>query len=744
MFYYRFQYSGIIRILPDEKIEDQFTIEYDQKSFVFKTAYRSHLLCQLYECMYRKNALQLKFIGPFDNVQRVRKNNGSIMCRLTVAAYGIVECNNYDSVIQEYKFINISKYGIDSKSGGFFIEVEGRMKIFSADKEDCLALLVGCREQVKALALDKNTSVHFIENANLNDMIASRALKYTSTGNAVMVFDVSKVTRRSVRPVPRQMHISEEYIVEKDSSGFQNISYQHVRSIYALVRSWVSPRDFTIEYNNGTSRTYACAVRDTLLATLLDICHAIGNVKVIITGEISDCLRLMPRHADENYHSSIKDAFFGASSIESFLLTRIINTFNSSRSTLIDSSAVELACRELNANVPCPGVAPNTEINQVKGSLSCVLRTLSAEVLAAIQNEMLDNSRLIVTLLQTLYRIIPCVHGYKCFLEVKEVDTRLLLLQIIKLQKDFVNYWTLEVLSVLCRCPLLPRGMQQEFVNKHTLLTEKMLRCLIDLMSNRVDEEEEEESNDGNDNGSNNGDGGETDSVTDRIDQHLNFVDKHVLGNNKRRESGKQQQYHQHNAPSSSYNLTNGNSPPRSPHAPPFRSPSRLNSARCQTKEEEETVFFPNSLVIVSAAALLESVVSSKRDTSSPELLTSLLDLLGERSEVLIHMLRSSSFLIMENAAILMFVLLKNRGGNASILKELALSECLTLKHFYLAVYSPSATQRFISRFLANTWMSGSAENNPGKALLIRMIPLGKCAIYVGEDEVYMKMYVKV
>ena len=86
----------------------------------------------------------------------------------------------------------------------------------------------------------------------------------------------------------------------------------------------------------------------------------------------------------------------------------------------------------------------------------------------------------------------------------------------------------------------------------------------------------------------------------------------------------------------------------------------------------------------------MESIVSSKRDTSSPELLHKFLDLLSERSEVLIHMLRSSSFLIMENAAILMFILLKNRNASAANLKELALSECLALKHFYHAVFSAS------------------------------------------------------
>jgi hypothetical protein len=99
--------------------------------------------------------------------------------------------------------------------------------------------------------------------------------------------------------------------------------------------------------------------------------------------------------------------------------------------------------------------------------------------------------------------------------------------------------------------------------------------------------------------------------------------------------------------------------------------------------------------------------------------------MLKKRCEALINMLRSSSFLIMENAAILMFVLLKNRPSVAPHLKEMALSEGLTIKHFYYACFSPSSSQRFISRFLVATWMSGNVRDSPGKKLLCRMLPTG-------------------
>jgi hypothetical protein len=146
---------------------------------------------------------------------------------------------------------------------------------------------------------------------------------------------------------------------------------------------------------------------------------------------------------------------------------------------------------KLNANVPCPGVTANSDQSSVKAAMTGVLRCINDLLINMVQGDRVDNSRTISLMLQTLYRLIPCVHGYKGFVEVKEVDTRMLLLQLIKLESDFVNYWTLEVLMVLCRCPLNPRNNQQEFVNKHTLLTDHLLKLLIEMMSSRIDIPEE-------------------------------------------------------------------------------------------------------------------------------------------------------------------------------------------------------------------------------------------------------------
>ena len=98
--------------------------------------------------------------------------------------------------------------------------------------------------------------------------------------------------------------------------------------------------------------------------------------------------------------------------------------------------------------------------------------------------------------------------------------------------------------------------------------------------------------------------------------------------------------------------------------------------------------------------------------------------MLCEKYDVIVNMLRSTSFLIMENAAVLLHVLIKNRVHIAILLQESALSECLALKHLYNAMYSPSSAQRFISRFLVSNWLSGD-EASDGKMLLRRILPSG-------------------
>ena len=157
----------------------------------------------------------------------------------------------------------------------------------------------------------------------------------------------------------------------------------------------------------------------------------------------------------------------------------------------MDVNNLVACCREMNANVPFPGISMTSDLLQIKVCLSGILIALNELLATAYKNIRFANLRGMTVFLQTLCKIIPCAGGYKSFVEIEEIDTRILLLHLIRFDDDFINYWALEVLSALCICPFSPRNTQQEFVNKHALLTDSMLHNLVELMSTRIDSDED-------------------------------------------------------------------------------------------------------------------------------------------------------------------------------------------------------------------------------------------------------------
>eukprot|EP01041_Mallomonas_annulata_P012824 gene12824-27043_t len=291
----KFSYEDIVQIVTDEKVADQFTMVVDkQGSFMYKTSHRSQLLCQLFECCTKATS-KFRSYGPF-RVIRLRKSGIQADAMLTAAPYAIVELDLSCRILQEYRYVNITKVGIDSQNKSLFFESSGRIKIFSVEYLD--QFITGLKQQLLQLGL---TWIPFLNGQKVTEVIEKRFQMYASVGSSVACFDVYKPSRRYNRQFPRQLHITEEFIIEKDPSGAQNIAFFRLDRIYAIVRSWDSQKQFTIEFDDGSSRIYFSSMRDTVLAILLDVSHAIGNIRMIVTGEVSDSLRLMPRFAEEQY-----------------------------------------------------------------------------------------------------------------------------------------------------------------------------------------------------------------------------------------------------------------------------------------------------------------------------------------------------------------------------------------------------------------------------------------------------------
>lgn len=124
----------------------------------------------------------------------------------------------------------------------------------------------------------------------------------------------------------------------------------------------------------------------------------VGNVKVIVTGEISDSLRLMPRFAEEDYQSTLADAFFGANSIEAWFLSKLSRACKSMHGPFLEESI-----REFNANVPGFGVSPTSDSTSIKACLVGLLRYLNSLVVASLNDELADHTRVITSILQVCY-----------------------------------------------------------------------------------------------------------------------------------------------------------------------------------------------------------------------------------------------------------------------------------------------------------------------------------------------------
>ena len=58
-----FAYNSITKISPDDKEKDQFNIEYEKTTYVYKTTYRTKLLCELYHCVVTKIPNKYKSYG---------------------------------------------------------------------------------------------------------------------------------------------------------------------------------------------------------------------------------------------------------------------------------------------------------------------------------------------------------------------------------------------------------------------------------------------------------------------------------------------------------------------------------------------------------------------------------------------------------------------------------------------------------------------------------------------------------
>ena len=70
----------------------------------------------------------------------------------------------------------------------------------------------------------------------------------------------------------------------------------------------------------------------------------------------------------------------------------------------------------------------NSDPATVKTAITGLLKHLNDAVIEDIRQDRVDNSRFIISMLQVIVSDFMSSAGYKCFVDIKEVDTRLLLI----------------------------------------------------------------------------------------------------------------------------------------------------------------------------------------------------------------------------------------------------------------------------------------------------------------------------
>lgn len=93
-------------------------------------------------------------------------------------------------------------------------------------------------------------------------------------------FIVQKVSIRHCEPVRRILCLTDYTLLERDPQTYSICTLRPLNDVFALIRDNDNIQQFSIEYKNGSVRTYITNERDSLLATLLDAVRSSDNPDV--------------------------------------------------------------------------------------------------------------------------------------------------------------------------------------------------------------------------------------------------------------------------------------------------------------------------------------------------------------------------------------------------------------------------------------------------------------------------------
>ena len=510
----RWKYTSLTEWLAMPKEQDTILLQVDKDKLKFSchNVNRATVLTALLQCQDESNQAPASETIVFANVERKTRHGTSIHVSLHVKAYGIVEVHPVTQQhLQVYRYMDLAACSFTSpkNSAGIVLyfhtsaQLKSRLYLIHSSRQggngrsDVLTLM---RENCEILGIP----LQMEESIRTDQWLQQR--RTIPIGPIATSWQVTKKTKRHdsqyvTSPagwvggiVTRTLCLTGlGYLVERDGAGL--VSCRRLSQLFGILRHAQSG-DLTLEYADGSKRTYTSSNRDALLVSILDAAATMGLNRAVQVSDVGSAGYCLASHSVTQSSNEKAGGLFQPISIPQYCLKRVHTLATQTYAYVskeleslrpnqpetfkaIDECTLLLeACHEFNASVLPTGdglpTGPSDKlisgsIGALWGLVGNLLRQPHEQTGTDIHNRM-EANRAEVTctaLFQTLYRLSKTPAGYKLSAELTTLQESISLLW--KIQDVFCKYWGLQVLNVLLS-GLPKRDMETEYVNKSVIL----------------------------------------------------------------------------------------------------------------------------------------------------------------------------------------------------------------------------------------------------------------------------------
>lgn len=475
------EHSILLQVVPNDKLK--FSIHNASRSFVLTC------LLQLQDVSAQLPASETTIY----TMQRLTRAGLRKTMELHVKPYGFVEVSLLTKqTIQVYRFVDILSCSLLAETGIVLtFKQPHKSRLFFLDHATARSqIMTRMSENMTLLGLQ----LQLQESMTLQEWLTIR--QNVPIGPVATTWQVQKTTPRHDARVVGEVDgwvggiVTRElvvtglgYLVERDGVGV--VGVRKLSDLYALIRH-PQTNDMTLEYADGSHRTYTSRDRDALLVSILDAAATLGkNTAVHVTDVTTSRYCLSSLATSSPQDSTAGAGLFQPISIPSYCLKKV-HALSTQAFAYVSSgigpfdwseqlySTVE-ACREFNASVlPSGEGLPDTTntdktIMATCGALWGLIGKLllsSANINEAINHDLRETSQSEVTattFFQTLYRMSQTPTGYKGSVDLTTLQETIVMIW--QINDSFCKFWAIQVLNILLS-GRPNRELEAEYVNK--------------------------------------------------------------------------------------------------------------------------------------------------------------------------------------------------------------------------------------------------------------------------------------